>query len=309
MFLISFVLLIGIVLYSNPSKLLLNLSQANLYFILLALLVTLIGTCFRVYRWEVLVDIDFKKLFPIQLFGMVFSHFTPGKVGEPLKAIVLKAYTNKNVSESLSSVIWERIFDLVILVVLSLLSIQILSFSSQYYLIGILSVLLFLAIVIILFLVLYKESLGRRIFILIKKIPFIPKLSDSFINNFYSYKIQKRKLSLSFLLTTVPWILEGVTFYFVLLSLNVTISPLLLAGIVALATLIGVASSLPGGIGSAEIVMTLLLTLNGVEPSLSVSLVLIYRFVSFWFSVLLGGLSFMYLSRKIDIKQAFKDIA
>jgi len=93
-----------------------------------------------------------------------------------------------------------------------------------------------------------------------------------------------------------------IIFYLVLLSMGISSDFVLLAGIVCLSALIGIASSLPGGIGSSEIVMIFLIGLTGVAGSVAVSAVFIYRIMTFWFGAFIGGLSFIYLSRKVDMK-------
>ena len=101
----------------------------------------------------------------------------------------------------------------------------------------------------------------------------------------------------------MAWILDGVVFYLTLTAIGVTINPIILAGIIALSVLIGVASTLPGGLGSTEAVMILLLGILGVQSTTAVAGVMISRFISFWYGTLIGGLSFVYLSKKIDMKK------
>ena len=70
-----------------------------------------------------------------------------------------------------------------------------------------------------------------------------------------------------------------------------------------MSVMIGIASSLPGGLGTTEVVMTFLLGLNGVESSIAVAASITFRFMTIWFVNLLGGISFIYMSRKFEIKK------
>ena len=61
-----------------------------------------------------------------------------------------------------------------------------------------------------------------------------------------------------------------------------------LAGVYAIAMIVGALSFLPGGLGSTEAVMMLLLLSVGVENSAAVSATLICRVTTLWFAVALG---------------------
>jgi uncharacterized protein (TIRG00374 family) len=153
-----------------------------------------------------------------------------------------------------------------------------------------------------LLLIIHSRSFGQKFFGIIRRLPLFKSIKSDFIETFYKEKTEKRKIFLSFILTSLVWILDGVILYFVLLSFGIEISPLLLAGIVAVSILVGVASWLPGGIGSAEVTMIFLLSITGVENSAAVTGVLVTRFITFWYGAALGAVSFAYLSRTINLK-------
>ena len=59
-------------------------------------------------------------------------------------------------------------------------------------------------------------------------------------------------------------------------------------GIYAVSLLAGAASFIPGGIGSTEIVMGLLLAASGADNSIAITAPLISRLSTLWFAVAVG---------------------
>jgi len=305
--LISFSILIALIWYANPTKFIGIVSNANLLYVFLAFLISTISLCFRVLKWSVLVHVPFHELLCVQLFGLALSNLTPGKIGEPVKAVVLKMKSKIPVSSSLSSIIWERISDLVILIILSIGAILVLSFTTEFYVLGVLSIGVFIGLILILLIMMYSKIIGYKIFSFVKKFPILNKISESFIETFYNTKVGKKSILLAFFITPIPWILDGLAFYFAFLSLGIVINPLLIVSMMSLAVLISVATSLPGGLGSFEAVMIVFLGLFGIETSLATAGIFLARFTTIWYSFLWGGVSFIYLNRTgLDVKNIFK---
>jgi len=60
-------------------------------------------------------------------------------------------------------------------------------------------------------------------------------------------------------------------------------------GIYSVSVLAGALSFIPGGLGSTEAVMVLLLTLVGVNTPAAIAATLICRLATLWFAVIIGG--------------------
>ena len=69
------------------------------------------------------------------------------------------------------------------------------------------------------------------------------------------------------------------------------------AGVLAGATL-GQAAPTPGGLGAVELALSAGLTAAGVEGSIAVSSVLLFRLLTFWLPTIPGWFSFNWLSKK-----------
>jgi glycosyltransferase 2 family protein len=301
---VSLAIMAIIVWYSNPAALLSLLSTADMRYIALAFVLSNISICFRVLKWKALLNkVGFRELYPVQMLGITISNFTPGKLGEPIKTLLLKMRKGIAVSESLSSILWERVLDIIILCTFALFALQTIGLNSDLYFVSLASIAIFAAIIITFLLILESKRIGMKIFSFFKKFPLLNKISEDFIETFYKSKVKKRKIALSIIFTAIPWLLEGFVFYCAFMAFGISLSPLNLAWIVALSVLIGVASFLPGGIGSTDAAMIFLLGIMGIGSTIAVATVLLYRFISMWYGVFVGGLSFVYLSRKIDLKK------
>jgi len=303
---ISVLILIGIVLYANPVVLVSLIIKSNYSLIIIGFGVAFLTMLLGALKWKVLLDgISFLELFPVQMLGYTLSNFTPGKAAEPAKAVLLKISKGIPISSSLTSIIWERLSDVFSLLIFSLIAISSLSVTSNFFFAGAASMVIFGGIIAVSFLVLYSKRFGMKIFKFVKKLPLLKRLPENFMDLFYKVRIKKMRIVKCFTIALITWFLEGVILYFALAAFGVTLNPLILAGIVALSVVIGIASTLPGGLGTTEVVMTFLLGLNGVESSIAIAATIMFRFMTIWFVNLLGGLSFFYLSKKFDIKNIF----
>lgn len=86
----------------------------------------------------------------------------------------------------------------------------------------------------------------------------------------------------------LAWGAEGVALHLILNELDVFLPVLLVVGIYAISMLTGAISFIPGGLGSTEAAMTLLLVLSGVDMVVAVAATLICRLATLWFAVIIG---------------------
>lgn len=304
----SLLILGGLVYWANPSSLAETVSKTDLKYLVLAFGVANCAVLARVMKWKVLLSsapgkISFRTIFPVQMLGVTLSNLTPGKIGEPIKAIILKLYKKKAVSETLPSIVWERLIDLVMLIALGVIGIQFVTGALESFYPIILSIGISVTVIVLLLLILYNKSFGTRVFFLLRKFPILNKRIDKrFLITFYRHKISKHKRLSSFFFTLATWCLEGLVLYFILLSLGIRVSPLAPIGIFAVSTLIGIASGLPGGLGSTEGIMALFLGGMAIQTTTAVAAALLSRAFTFGYVLALGYISFLYLSKKVNLK-------
>src|SRR3989338_3224435 len=118
---ISVLILIGIVLYANPVVLVSLIIKSNYSLIIIGFGVAFLTMLLGALKWKVLLDgISFLELFPVQMLCYTLSNFPPGKAAEPAKAVLLKISKGIPISSSLTSIIWERLLDVIVLLVFSM---------------------------------------------------------------------------------------------------------------------------------------------------------------------------------------------
>lgn len=100
--------------------------------------------------------------------------------------------------------------------------------------------------------------------------------------------LKNRELFVGLITGVIAWLAEAVGFWYLLHILGQDVSVLMAVSIYGVAVLIGAISFLPGGLGSTEAVMSLLLISLGVDKSIALAATLICRIATLWFAVFIG---------------------
>jgi len=220
------------------------------------------------------------------LAGFAFTT-TPGKAGEAIRSIYLKAH-GVPFADSVGALFAERLMDLLVMVALA--SFAALHFQEAHW-----------PMLVMTLAVLGAFPLVRSI-----RVRRILERRFSRLRRLVLRQTGQRVLSLleasssllhahvfygGLLIGLVGWGAEGFAFYLICTQLGIDISLSLAVGIYAFSMLVGALSFIPGGLGSAEVVMGLLLTLLGASGAEAVAATIICRLATLWFAVLLGLLS------------------
>ena|SRR3989344_1191486 len=305
---LSIAVLLAFIAWSNPFTFLNALSQADGALVAAAFALSVVAIVLRGLKWNVLAGGRFLTVLHVQNLGIAISNFTPAKAGEPVKALLLKAATGKDVSVSFPTIIIERLLDL--LVVFAFAFTTIVFFSVKDYVLLVIGGAVIIAVfAAALVAVLVDRRIGAFVFRLLGRLSSFT-ISEQFIDTFYhrTSRPSRSRIAASLVLTSVVWILEGLMLFLVLGALHVEAPAVFaLVSLIAIALIIAIASFLPGGIGSFEIVLTVLLTTVGVGSAAAA--VLLYRFVSFWLSNLAGGVSFIVLSKNVKLGNVLKRVS
>jgi len=276
--LISLFLLFYLFSQVNLQELSKVLAQAKIEWLLFALAASLAASLARVFRWKVLLDekkkVNFWELIPIQLAGIAISNFTPGKVAEPFKIVFLKRF-NFRYSFALLSVVWERLFDLVLLAVLSLGVVLGVGGDSEGLVVFALLALFFSTYVLHYHLQALTAWLAEFRFL-------------AFLRGLETHKFSGLTLVGVALGTIVIWSLDFIAVWAAFASVGVGVDYLLLASAFSASVLLGIASLLPGGLGSTEAAFLFFLAPLGFAAPQVLAGVVLARLVTIAFSSSLG---------------------
>ncbi|MFC1454920.1 lysylphosphatidylglycerol synthase transmembrane domain-containing protein [Candidatus Undinarchaeota archaeon] len=304
--LFSIILLAGVIYISDPAQIYAEISGANPTFLFWVLLIPPVNFLFRLTRWKLLLDssakVKISKLAPVFLAGIALSNLTPARVGEAAKALFLKKSERIRFSTSLGSIIWERLFDLIVLIVFAVpfFGLLLSRLSPNLVLFGQVSIIFVFILILLVVTGMYYEKLGYKMLKFAEKIPILDKfVTEDFVNNFYKNSKQRKSvLLLAFVLTIIIWIVDGIVFYFSFKSIGITeFNYWFFIGIMAFTLLCGVASFLPGGLGSTDAVFVGIMVLYGVSKGQAAAGMLIGRAWMLGFYYLFGLLSLLYLAK------------
>lgn len=267
--LISFVLLAILIYLSDVRKIIDILKDANFFYVFLGLGLFFFDMILRAFRWnyllrEVKLNLPFYRILKIFIPGQFFSNLSPGKVGDPVRNILLKKVEGKSIGVSFPSILFERIFDISIMSILSIMGIFI--FSSTIRSIWlVLSILVYIFVFGAAYFILFSKSRTQKvllkifsIFSFIKKIKKYKNRMIRFSSNLHESFIKynnKKTIFVITIFTTVIWILNGVLFFIAFKTFGIDVSLISTITIIPLATLASILTFLPSGIGSSEAIM------------------------------------------------------
>ncbi len=275
---------------------------------------TLFNYAVRFLRWHWLVG----KVSPSQVgwgcslltffsgFSMVL---TPGKVGELVKSYLLKAFAGVPAARSAPVVFAERLYDGIAMVLLSLLGLV--SFKT-----AVVPVVAFAAASVVLVWAFSRRELMERAVELAGRVPLLKPRLQSVAGLLASAReLTSLKLLVpSVALGVLSWFGECLAFYLVLVGLGLPAGVDLLrlaTFVLAVATLVGSLSMLPGGVGAAELTIAgLLVLLASLGKDAAGAATIIIRLCTLWFGALLGAFCLgaaalkLQASRKVESVEA-----
>lgn len=252
------------------------------------LLLSLFNYGMRYWRWEWYLNklsahnIPHRRHLAYYVSGFSLST-TPGKAGETIRSLYLKQH-GVAYKHTLSTFFVERFQDLLTIVLMASAA----AFLFDGY--GLVVALTALVVVGCLPL-LHSPSVLRRLEALSQSLSERPgKLLGHFLEllNSSAVLLKNKELLGGILIGFIAWMAEGIGFWYLLTCMGQDVDIVAAVSIYGVAVLVGAISFLPGGLGSTEAVMGLLLIASGVPESVAIAATLICRIATLWFAVFIG---------------------
>ncbi len=252
-----------------------------------AFILSLINYGLRFIRWNgYLVELGCSSLPSAEHLRIYLAGFaltaTPGKAGEALRTVLLKPL-GVPYSNSFAALVSERLADIAVVLLLSLLGIAAYPELFPIALVFLAAMGGFVAILMPAPQRWVRSGLSRRN-------SQFSQLMMKVVNVF----AQARRCNppgmivKGLILGGLAWAAEGLGFWFLLEQVDANISWYLAISIYCLSMLAGAASFMPGGIGGAEAAMTAMLTLSGVPLPIAIAVTVLIRLATLWFAVVIG---------------------
>ena len=252
-----------------------------------AALATLTGYLLRTFRWQRIIrpvaPLPFGGAFSVLMMGFTANNLLPARLGEVVRAYLLRRKTGARKTYGVATIILERICDGLTLILFLAFVSMLIRLPDWGREVQTFSTLLFLAAAIAIAVVLAKESLvGRVADLVLGRVPArlagpVLRAIDVFISGLHALK-SRRSLALVVVLSVAVWLLEATSYLLMVSAFNVSMPPLqlVLASVFLLVVVnLGIMlPSAPGYVGTFQFFAVMALGAFGVpkETALAVAI-------------------------------------
>lgn len=273
--LLTVVLLTFLVIKIKPQGIAAVFAQTNVLLLVVSLPLFFAAYVIRTAKWEVLMRaVDVKTSFwrdmKILIIGTFYGMITPGRVGEVARSFYMK----ERKSTTLPTIIWEKVIDILILILLSTLSSLLFFDDIRLFYLTLLITLLF---IVFLALAVNKKMIGMlaKLF----KIPDDHK--KDYLKNMLKIAKNKTAMFKAFFIGVFYYIINLIAACFVLRSLNPAAN-LELVYALPIIILFGNAPITVAGLGLREFISVLIFRTFGESASFG------FSFSLLWFIMITG---------------------
>jgi glycosyltransferase 2 family protein len=279
------------------------LRNANYWWIVPGVAVYFAGVWVRTWRWHYMLRhlraIPLRRLFPIVVIGYMGNNIYPARAGEVLRSYVLRRKEGIAITASLATVVLERLFDGLIMLLFVFATLPFIGLPREYQLfIVFFSALFGLALLFFLLLAARPARAARLYAAVVERVvpqrfrPVVHELFDRFIVGLQSLR-SPRDVALIFFSSTLIWLAETMKYWFVMHAfpgMNVSFGVLML--MTAVVNLFTTIPSTPGHIGTFDAPGIAILTRFGVPQALATGYTLVLH-VALWLPITLLGAFYM----------------
>ena len=236
-------------------------ADANYLLAFLSLPVYFLAAWFRTLRWKYLLRpmkaVSTARLYPVVIIGFMANNLIPARVGELVRAYILREREGVSMSASLGTIVVDRVFDGLTLLLFLILAGLFATVSAQVRTLAIVMAALFGVGVVIMYVLVTSESRSRwAVDIVVRLVPERLKgraqgLTDSFLEGLQSLR-SATAMAGAWAASVVSWLLEATMYYMVgeAFGLRLGFEVYLL---VAAAANLAITLPTPGGVGPFEL--------------------------------------------------------
>ncbi len=293
------------------------IQSANYWWLIPSVVVYFIAVWVRTWRWKYMLQplkqISTRDLFPVVVIGYMGNNIYPLRAGEVLRSYVLWRREEVPIGASLATVIVERVFDGLVMLVFVFAALPFFPLPPRYQSLVVFASVGFLGALIVFFILAAIPQTTLRIAAWFTQ--FLPEsirqptmeITGRVLDGLVSLR-SFRNVIMIFFTSLIIWLLETVKYWFVMNAFDfgtaeVTFFALMLMnGVVNLATTI---PSAPGYVGTFDVPGIEVLVLYGVAEEVATAYTLILH-VALWLPITLLGAYYMFREglRWGDIQEA-----
>ena len=282
-------------IYSDINTISSKILDFKIEIIPIILLLVTSGWFVLFFRWHLLLR-NTKIFIPVKDSFLIFTSgfaltIIPGKVGELVKSQLLKTKFGIARSKTVPIVILEQFYSAVGIVTLSY-------FGIWYFELGVYVLGFFTAALVFVFVLLSSRKAFNKIVTLLEKRRFTSKFVEPLSSSYDAIKNGIRGPITLYAsgLSILFWLIEAISIYFILSAFEVeAIGFLTIISTYTTSIMLGILSFLPIGIGVVEGTLTSFFTMQGIDVSLALTIVVVIRLFTRWY-----GVSFGFIALKLS---------
>ena len=297
---IGIILFIFILSRVDIPSLLSVFASINLALLVLALFANGIAVVIKSYKWQIIVN-TVNPSFPLPeairafLIGFSFSVLTPAKLGDFIRAYYVKSDTCST-GHALSTVVTDRLIDIVVLVFISATGIFLFSYFYHIEILSIVIVVLLAGgIVCGIALIVNKPLLSRILrpfFNLFVPANLKGKVSvyyHEFYEGLFAFYRHRTAFFLAILVAILSWLPPFVYGYLLALSIGIPLPLSYFAIVIPIISLLDLLPISISGIGTRDAALIFLFGLQDIPAESAVAFSILYLFLSYWLVALAGA--------------------
>ncbi|MBI5650611.1 MAG: flippase-like domain-containing protein [Chloroflexi bacterium] len=282
---ISVVLLAVVFYQTDPAKIAHALQQAQYGYLIPALALYFLGVGIRAVRWHYLLrsikPIPSGALFRTVVIGYMANDILPARMGELVRAYILGAQENVSKTATLVTILVERIFDGLTMIVFIigaslLLDVADAEMNARLQLVGA----LFIGVVIVLAIIAGMPNQVERIAdFFVRRLPDRLRerargLARALLDGLGALRSPRDSLTI-FALSLGAWVCETTMYIVIALGFNIALPFAVFLFATAFANLVTIAPSTPGYVGVFDWPIVYTLTRFGIDQNLATSYTLV----------------------------------
>lgn len=287
----------------NLTEVWVDLQEANYWWIVPGVIVYFVAVWARAWRWHYLLrpikNITLVNMFPVVVIGYMGNNVYPFRAGEVIRAWVLKRNEGVSISASLATIIVERIFDGLVMLIFVFVALPFAPVPAPYDRVIIWMTLLFFGALAGFFVLALRPEFTRRLYTAVFR-RFIPgealqdnllRIADRFMDGLASLR-SPVDMAMTLLSSIAIWLTETGKYWFVMHAFDFQVSFFVLMLMTAVVNLATTLPSSPGYVGTFDEPGIEVLKAFGVEVNIAAAYTLVLH-AALWLPITLLGVYYM----------------
>lgn len=287
----------------NLREVLLDLRSANYWWLLPGIAVYFGAVWARTWRWHYLLRpikrIPLRELFPVVVIGYMGNNVYPFRAGEVIRAWVLERNQQVTISASLATIIVERIFDGLVMLMFVFVALPFAPIPPPFDRIVLWMTGLFFGALLAFFLLALRPAFTQRLYTAVfnvlvpagKARAFALTQADRFMDGLASLR-SPADLLMTLVSSTLIWLTETTKYWFVMHAFDFEVTFFVLMLMTAVVNLATTLPSSPGYVGTFDEPGIEILKVFGVGENVAAAYTLVLH-AALWLPITLLGLVYM----------------